>query len=482
MGTKLARGSDSAGHRIAVALIAMSGGLSCASGVHAAPDRNGTSGGSRGPADVEAARQLSSVFAEVAKRASRAVVSIRVEQRQKMPKGPHLFDFFGRRFGRPEQRERVLRGRGSGVVIRSDGYVLTNNHVVEDATHIEVHLQDDRRFDGRLIGNDPATDLAVVKVDAKNLPAVEFADAAEVRVGQWVLAIGSPFGLDYTTTVGVVSAKGRAVGANEIEDYIQTDAMINPGNSGGPLIDLDGEVVGVNTMIAGRGTGIGFAVPSNIAQNVANQLIERGNVRRPWIGVTFQELTPRLAERLGVEQQGGALVSRVMPGGPADQAGIRAGDVVTAVDGKNVEEGRDLLRHVLAADVGETIEMTIVREGKKRKVEVTTGERPRDAGRGGPSERGGEPKRGLGMQLQPLTPGLARRLGLPSHAQGVVVANVKPGSPADRAGLEDGDVIVEADRKPVGSPSDVRKALKDGSALLRVRRGDGAMYVVLSRD
>jgi serine protease Do len=489
MEPKAMRGRNSKALRMVPVVAVMVAGLSCLSGVQAAPEHAKGQAGAKaqkGAAgvpktrDIELARRLGKAFSTVAEHASRSVVSIRVEQRRRRPRMPFPFFRFGPH-GRGDQGDRhgIRRGNGSGVIIRSDGYVLTNNHVVEKASHIEVILQDGRRFEGEVVGRDPATDLAVVQIDASGLPRASFADSTDVKSGQWVLAIGSPFGLDYTTTAGVISAVGRAgLGANEIEDYIQTDASINPGNSGGPLVNLSGKVVGINTMIVGRGTGIGFAVPSNLARTVSGQLIDKGKVQRAWIGVTFQELTPRLARRLDVSAEGGAVVSSVVDGGPADEAGVKPGDVIVSVDGEELQESQDLLRKVIAKPVGSKVQLGVIRDGDRVKLEIETGERPdaqqrRGRGQAGPA--------GFGLQLQELTPRIAQQLGL-EGAQGVVVTGVQPGSPAQRAGLKKGDVIVEADKERVREPEQVEQALSDGSALLRVRRGDGAVYVVLEKS
>ncbi|MGB0680602.1 MAG: PDZ domain-containing protein, partial [Polyangiales bacterium] len=309
------------------------------------------------------------------------------------------------------------------------------------------------------------------------------ADSSRVRVGEWVVAIGSPFGLDYTVTAGVVSAIGRGdIGANEIEDYLQTDASINPGNSGGPLVNLRGEVVGINTMIVGRGTGIGFAVPASLAEHVVQQVIRHGQVRRAWIGVGFQELTPALAKHFRVPGGRGALISNVMPQGPAAQAGLKAGDVITTVDGKTVNEGKDLLRLVIRKPVGAQVRIAYVRQGRSRQAILRTAQRPgRDVARTSRGSHGGL-DRGVGLALRPLTSDLAQKLGLPPGQQGAVVTRVKPGSTADRAGLRSRDVIVEADHKAAQSTDDIRRALADGSALLRVIRGDASFFAVLRRE
>jgi serine protease Do len=324
------------------------------------------------PPAQNAARALQDSFVAVARGVSASVVALRVEARR-VPQDP--FDGFP--FGPPNPR--VQRGMGSGLVLRSDGHVLTNGHVVRDATQVEVVFKDGRRLPGKIVGVDAATDLAVVKVDAQGLRAAVLADSSHVQPGQWVVAIGSPFGLDYTVTVGVVSAVGRGgVGMNEIEDYLQTDASINPGNSGGPLVNLDGEVIGINTMIVGGGTGIGFAIPSSLARNVADQLIATGSVSRSYIGVAFQEITSELAEVLGVPLRGGALVSAVQDGGPAQLAGLRPGDVIVTIDGQPIAESRDLLRVVLLKPIGATVQLGVLRDKQSLTLPVVTVERPSD--------------------------------------------------------------------------------------------------------
>jgi serine protease Do len=438
-------------------------------------------------AALSGAEAVQAAFTQVAESVSKSVVAMRIESRRRLanPFGGFPFgDWFGPQ-NRGEQYQ-VQRGTGSGIVIRPDGYILTNKHVVEGASRVEVVFQDGQHLVGKAVGIDDSTDLAVVKVQSKNLQVVRFADSSRARPGEWVVAIGSPFGLDYTVTVGVVSAVGRGgMGANEIEDYLQTDASINPGNSGGPLVNLYGEVLGINTMIVGQGTGIGFAIPSNLARLVSDQLIERGSVRRAYIGVVFQPLTIDLAKQFGVEK-GGALVSAVEGGGPADKAGVRAGDVIVALDGKPIKEYRDLLRLLLEKPVGSSVSLSIVRERKPLGVSVTTVERKQRAGRG---ESQDEPEArkapaadgGLGLRLEALTPDKAGRMGFRGK-QGALVVGVERGSVADRAELVRGDLVVEADRQVVRGPKDVAVAMEDGNALLRILRGDRALYVVLARD
>ena len=447
---------------------------------------------------IAEASRLGEAFSTVAESVSPAVVSIRVEAVQQhsqmqMPFG-NGSPFGGMPF--PFQipnggDEGVVRGGGSGVIVRPDGYILTNNHVVANARRIEVVRRNGQTYRARVVGSDPATDLAVIKIDATDLPVARLARSDEARVGEWVVAIGSPFGLDYTVTTGVLSAKGRGgLGANEIEDYLQTDASINPGNSGGPLVNLHGEVLGINTMIIGRGTGIGFAVPSDIARNVSEQIIESGRVRRAWLGVGFQELTPELAGHFGTQHRSGALVSSVVPRGPAARAGIRTGDVIVRVAGTDVREGRDLLRQVLRRRVGERVEVELLRNGRATRLTLTLAERPNEDEAAGdsPSQQSTEPQSrqsqggDWGLELRPLTAELKQQLRYDGNGS-VVVFGVRNGSPSERAGLKRGDVIVEADRQPVRDGAQVASALSDGSALLRVERGSGAaFFTVLTRD
>jgi Do/DeqQ family serine protease len=410
----------------------------------------------------------------VAESVSPSVVSIQVEVTKPQNQGSPFF------FG-GQGRRGIVRGGGSGVILRSDGYILTNNHVVHQASHIEVRLKNGKSFPAELVGADSATDLAMLKIDARNLSPAEFASSEKARVGQFVIAIGSPFGLDYSVTTGVLSAKGRGgIGANEIEDYLQTDASINPGNSGGPLVNLHGRVLGINTMIIGRGTGIGFAIPSEIAQRVARQLIENGTVRRAWLGVSFQEITPELAAHFGGRVDGGALINAVVPQGPADKAGLRAGDVIIAINGTKILEGHDLLRAVLRHGVGERLDLDVRRGDHAMKITLVTGERPSKNGVQSQSQVA-EDNGMLGLALEDLTPKLRERFRYKGDGR-VFVRGVAPGSDADRAGLRPGDIILQADRRPVRSIADVRAALKDGKALLYVERESRRFFQPITRS
>lgn len=446
------------------------------------------------PIDVDAAiagaRSLGDAFASVAERVSPSVVSIRIEARQPQLRGPGGQFRLMPGYGMPEADQNVVHGSGSGVIISSDGAILTNNHVIQNASRIEVLMRDGRRLLATVVGVDSATDLAVLRVPATGLPAAPLADSDRARVGEWVVAVGSPFGLDYTVTAGVLSAVGReGIGANEIEDYLQTDASINPGNSGGPLLNLNGEVLGINTMIIGRGTGIGFAIPSSLARNVADQLLTTGTVRRASIGVTYQEMSHELASSFGAPDPRGALIANVLPDGPASRAGLREGDIVREVDGVPLSEGRDLLRMVLRKRVGDRVRLSVLRGGRALTIETTTTDRAGDANPSAnvqprapqaPSAQRQMPS--LGMMLQNMNANLASQLGFVGRG-GVVVMRVLEGSPADRAGVRPGDVIVEADRQTVARTEHVDRALADGQGLLRVqRRGGAAVYMLVKVD
>ncbi|MGZ3429346.1 MAG: Do family serine endopeptidase, partial [Polyangia bacterium] len=383
------------------------------------------------------------------------------------------------------------KGLGSGVVIDKKGYILTNNHVVDDADDVKVTFVDGKTVTGKVVGTDPHTDIAVVKVDGVPVQPAKIGDSDKLQVGEWVIAIGNPFGLDHTVTVGVLSAKSRSgfQGGGHFEDFLQTDASINPGNSGGPLVNLDGEIIGINTMIAGIGTGIGFAVPSSMFKSVAEQLIQNGKVRRPYIGIRMQELTPEMAKSLGKSApEKGALVAAVEPGSPADKAGAKAGDVIVAVNGKNVDASKDVQRTIISGKVGNKVDVTVWRDGQTVHLTPTTAELPgdeRQASRGGESGGGATnnaQKAKLGLGLSSMTPMLAERLGADPKIRGAVITSVREGSPAQEAGLQQGDVIVEVDRKPVQSADDAVKTLANdraGGHLVRVRRGDVALFVVI---
>ena len=421
------------------------------------------------------AKRLSDAFVNVAEKASPSVVQIDVTARDESA------DQTLRWLGRGGTDSPVARGTGSGVVFTPDGAILTNNHVVDEALTMNVHLRDGRFLPARLIGRDPATDLAVIKVDAAGLVAARFADSEAVRVGEWVVAIGSPFGLGYTVTTGVLSAKGRGgLGVNAIEDYLQTDASINPGNSGGPLCTLDGSVVGINTMIVGRGSGIGFAVPSNLARRAAEQILKTGHVERAWIGAGVQDLTPDIAQVVKLDPRAGALINAITDGGPAQKAQLHPGDVIASVAGHPVHDGRDLIREILNHDVGQVVQLEVVRAGQHYATMVTLAARPEAPVPPLPVQQQNVPQTGLGLGVRDLSPQQSAQLGLPAKTL-PIVSTVIPGSAADRSGLRVGDVIVEADGIVDPTSTQLQQAAADGQLLLRLRRRDSAFYAALKK-
>jgi Do/DeqQ family serine protease len=421
------------------------------------------------------AKRLSEGFVAVAERASPSVVQIDVTARSEK------VDILAHFFGHAPGDEPIARGMGSGVVFTADGAILTNNHVVEEALTLNVRLRDGRYLPATLVGRDPATDLAVVKVDATGLTPAKFADSDAARVGEWVVAIGSPFGLGYTVTAGVLSAKGRGgLGMNAIEDYLQTDASINPGNSGGPLCNLQGDVLGINTMIVGRGQGIGFAVPSNMAQRVATQILKTGRVSRAWLGLGVQDLTPELAVAIKLAPDAGALVNNVAADGPAYKANVRPGDIIAAVAGRPVHDGHDLVRETIAREVGQPVELEIVRGGQHYGARVMLSERPETAVEQVPMQQQAAPHQGMGLVVRDLQAQQALQMGLPAKPF-PVVTQVNPGSAADRAGIRTGDVIVEANGQQDPTSAQIAESARSGALLMRVKRGDAFFYAALKK-
>ncbi len=441
------------------------------------------------------------VFVPIVKTASPAVVNIATSRTvdQKNFRSPLMDDPFFRRFfgdkmpnGRDNnggKRKRKESSLGSGVIVDSGGYIITNNHVVAGADEITVLMGDKREFVGKVVGTDPKTDLAVIKIDAKNLPSVPWGDSDRLEVGEYVLAIGNPFGLNQTITMGIVSAVGRAnVGIADYEDFIQTDAAINPGNSGGALINLDGELIGINTAIFSRSggyMGIGFAVPSNMARTVMDSLIKTGKVVRGWLGVSIQKVTKDLAKQFGLKDSNGALIGEVMSGTPAKAGGIKDGDVIISYDGKAVDSPATLRNLVAQTAVGKRVKVIVVRDGKRKTLKVKIGEQPKDVAEAGIGAEGDSDESSAlaGLEVRTLTDDIARQIGLPEGTQGVVVAGVEPNSSAQEAGLRKGDVIVELNRKKVRKLSDFRKIAKDvntkNNILLRVRRKGGKFFIVI---
>ncbi len=423
-------------------------------------------------------------FADLAERVSPGVVNIQTSKTVSAPRVPNPFEEFfgGPSFEMPEGEFKVP-SLGSGFVISPDGYIVTNNHVAEEVDKITVAFLDGVELPARVVGRDPKTDIALIKVDsAKELPSLPLGDSSRLRPGDWVVAIGNPFGLSHTVTAGIVSALGRNIGQGPYDDFIQTDAAINPGNSGGPLLNLQGEVVGINTAINPRANTVGFSVPINMAKEILPQLRTAGRVTRGWMGVYIQHITPDLAEALELEGGAkGALVSKVDPRGPAAAAGIERGDVIVEFDGKPIQEMEDLPRLVAATPVSSSVEVGLVRDGKRKNLSVKVGELEEGeaVARAETKEEG---PTAFGMRVQNVTPALAEQLGL-DEAVGVVISSVEPGSAADEAGLRPRDVIVEVGHEPVKDVDDLRAKLSEvKKALLLVRRGDATVFVPLKRQ
>jgi serine protease Do len=421
--------------------------------------------------------QFEKELTELVERVSPSVVAIYSTQEVSRGFGEDFPFFFP--FQVPQER----RSLGSGVIIALKNgkfYILTNNHVVQGAKRIRVRFDPHTEKDGKLVGGDPKTDVAVVEVDAKGIENSEgrvakLGDSDKLKVGQLVIAIGNPYGLERTVTFGVISALRRSIGITQYESFIQTDAPINPGNSGGPLINIKGEVIGINTAIVAEGQGLGFAIPINLAKWVADQLMAKGRVVRGWLGVVIQEITPEIAETIGVKE--GILVSQVAPGSPAEKAGLKVGDIIVAIDGEKVREVRELQFRVMKTPPGTEITLTILRGGKEQTIKAKVGEMPEEVSFGQPREQVGE----LGLSLRDLSPEEVSRFGV----KGVFVESVAPGSLAQRSGLRRGDIILAVNNEPVESLSqfnekiDKAKSEQRTRVLLLIRRGGNNLYVVL---
>jgi len=429
-------------------------------------------------------------FSDLAEKVRPGVVNIQVAKKVKNagfaqgnPFGDRnpFGDFFGPFSEGNPPRGPQQRGVGSGFVMSRDGYILTNNHVVEDADQIKVKFANGKEVEGKVVGRDPKTDLAVIKIGgATNLQPLTLGNSDDLKVGNWVVAVGSPFGLEQTVTAGIVSAKGRTIGAGPYDNFIQTDASINPGNSGGPLINMKGEVVGINTAIIADGQGIGFAIPINMAKEIVPQLEAKGHVTRGWLGVGIQEMTPELAKSLGLKEKEGALVAQVFSGSPAEKAGIEAGDVIVEFHGKQIIESKDLPRIVASTPVGESVVVKVSRDGKVMDRQVKLGEmEEKDV----QVSKTPTSHKSLGITLQNVTPEIAKGLGLKKES-GVVVARVEPGSPAADAGIQRGDVIQEVNRKTVKDVEDfvqkVEKAKGQESILLLIQRGQNNLFAAVT--
>ena len=438
-------------------------------------------------------------FTAIVKQKMPAVVAITTRQRveeqeqmQTLPDDLPFREFFRRYYGEgpsPSPRQRQPRqSLGSGFVISQDGHIITNNHVVEDADEIQVVFGERNNVPARLVGRDPATDIAVLKVDPQpNMTVASWGDSDAAEPGSWVIAIGSPFGLGGTVTVGVVSARSRDIRSGPYDDYIQTDASINRGNSGGPLFNARGEVIGVNTAIfspSGVNIGIGFAVPSNTARSVADQLIRTGRVERGYVGLRLQEITPTIAQALGLQDTKGVLVASVEPGGPADKAGFRTGDVITRFNGQSVESGRDLSRAVAATKPDTQVSISVLRDGGTQELGTVIGQRSEEQTARTTAPDGPESGKRLGLALSPIPDAARGQLGLDPGVTGVLIQRVEPNSPASEAGLRTGDVIVSANNQTVAAPSDVANAWTEAQRqkrpiLLRVRREGQYLFVAI---
>ncbi len=433
-------------------------------------------------------------YADLIAKVMPAVVTVRSERLVQQTAAPFEDDllrrFFGDRGGAPRAMPapRQASGLGSGVVINADGYVLTNHHVVNGASRLRVDFSDGRSVDATLVGSDEPSDLAVLKVPLADLPTVPVGDSDAARVGDVVFAIGNPLGIGQTVTMGIVSAKGRVTGASAdaFEDFIQTDAPINQGNSGGALINTRGELIGINAQIVspvGYNIGIGFSIPSNMARRVMEQLMADGRVHRGMLGITVQGIDADMARSLGLERTAGAIVSDVQSGSPADKAGLRTGDVVLALDGTPIDSGNALRNQVAPLGPGATVTLSISRDGEKQDVRATLAELPSETALGGDAAAGASGS-GYGLSVQPLTPDIARRFELDEGTSGVVVAGVRPGSPAAEAGLREGDVIRRVNGTDVASADALRGALDrsgDRPSLLLVSRDGRNVFVTMER-
>lgn len=388
-------------------------------------------------------------------------------------------EFFKRFFGDIPHGELRTYALGSGFVISQDGFILTNNHVIEKATQIKVKLHSGKEYDAQVVGADPKTDLALIRVrpDASFPRSVRMGDSAGILVGDWVMAVGNPFGLGHSVTVGIISAKGRIIGAGPYDDFLQTDAAINPGNSGGPLFNMKGEVIGINTAIIAQGQNIGFATPINTAKDLLSQL-KSGKIIRGWLGVMIQDMTPELAKSFDLKEAKGALIADVMQGSPAEMAGLRRADIVLRLKGKEVENAHTLSSLVAAIPPDSRVTFDIIRNGKEKSVNVTIGMMPQ------PGEEATRREETLwGLTVQNLTPQLAERLGLDPSERGVVISDVEPGGSAAEAGLQPGDLIKEVDRQVIKNLADytqaTEKAEKSEGLLLLLKRGGSTLYVAL---
>ncbi len=428
-------------------------------------------------------------FADLVTKVKPAVVNISTTSIVKIPGSPFrqffgpdngrpFGDFFHRFFGEIPDQELKQQSLGSGFIIDKEGYIITNNHVVDGADEIKVKMADGREFKAKVIGRDTKTDLALIKISSifKDLPTLSLGDSDKIRVGDWVLAIGNPFGLEETVTQGIISATGRVIGSGPYDNFLQTDAPINPGNSGGPLINMNGEVIGINSAINPSGQGIGFAIPSNMAKKITPQLKDKGKVTRGWIGVSVQSVTPEIAQALGLKDTRGSLVGEVVPGGPADAAGVKRGDVIVSFDGKEIKKIGDIPLLVAETPAGKTAEVKIIRNSRELTLSVTVAEMPLDKSR----PASGMPSEGLGLTVDNITAQAMNKLQLRNKI-GVVVVSVQPGSLADDAGIQVGDVIKEINQIQIKDLQDYNSAMAKSRGnkpvLFLIQRGAQTFYV-----
>lgn len=434
---------------------------------------------------VEVLSKLSNAMATVAEKVKPAVVNISTSRTVKTPRLPFFDDpFFRRFFGDPHMQKRRITNLGSGVIATKDGYILTNNHVIEGAEDILVKLADGKEYKGRVIGTDPRTDISIIKIDEKNLPTIPWGDSDKLRVGEIVLAIGNPYGLSQTITMGVVSALGRSgIGISDYEDFIQTDAAINPGNSGGALVNIKGELVGINTAIfstSGGYQGIGFAIPSNMVKNVMDSIINQGRVVRGWLGVNIQPLTQALAKQFGIKDETGVLLVDVVEGSPAEKGGLRRGDIIVEYDKKKIENPFQFRSLVASTKPGKTVEIKIIRDSNPMTIKVTIEELPTELQALSPAEFDNALK---GVYVQELTDELLKKFGITKKIQGVVINNIDEDSPAFNV-LARGDIIIEINRKAVTNVKEylnmASKIERSQDVLLLIIREGSAQYITIS--
>lgn len=444
-------------------------------------------------AETKASYQIPENFTDLAKIASPAVVNIRTVKTIKgggrvyrhffnspFGKQDHFNDFFDQFFGNESQRNFKQRSLGSGFIINKEGFIITNNHVIEDADKIKVKLKNGKEFDAEIVGRDPNTDIGLIRIKSKNnLPVLKLGDSDALKVGQWVVAIGSPFGLEHTVTAGIVSAKGRIIGSGPYDDFIQTDASINPGNSGGPLINMKGEAIGINTAIIASGQGIGFAIPINSAKRIVDQLKSSGEVTRGWLGVGIQDLSEELSEYYGIKEGKGVLVTEVFPGDPADEAGIKPKDIVLSINGKKFENTRELSKLIADTSVGDTVKIKVLRNGIEKKIGVKIVKREDNRIASLTPSKGNEHE--LGIRVSELTSEIVRRFNI-VETGGVIVTDVEAEGQGAKAGVRIGDIIKEINHQPIETvknyKNEINKFKKGDSIQMFIKRINGGFNVV----